>query len=76
MDEESPLESGDLPDSYQQPPISGSGGLYMVYIGGSNWLVPIMDETLPGGLDGEVLSDVAQVVEQGVPPSFKEQDPR
>ena len=34
MDEGSPPESGDSSDSYQQPPISGSGGLYMRYMGG------------------------------------------
>ena len=36
MDEGSPLDSNDLSDSYQQLPISGSGALYMEYVGGSN----------------------------------------
>ena len=58
MDEGSPLEPGDS-DSYQQPPIIGSGWLYMEYIGGSNQLVLIVDETLPNGLDSEVLSNAA-----------------
>ena len=72
MDEGSPPESGDSSDSYQQPPISGSGGLYMEYMGGSNQLVLIVDETSPDGLDGEVLTEVAELIESGVAPVFEE----
>ena len=72
MDEGSPPDSGDLSDSYQQPPISGSGALYMEYMGGSNQLVLIMDETSPDGLDGEVLTEVAELIESGVAPAFEE----
>ena len=67
MDEGSPPESGDLSDSYQQPPISGSGGLYMRYMGGLNRLVPIEDT-----LDGEALMEVAQLIENGVATSYEE----
>ena len=67
MDEGSPPESGDSSDSYQQPPISGSGGLYMRYMGGSNRLVPIED-----ALDGEAMTEVAQLIESGVAPSYEE----
>ena len=72
MDEGSPPNSGDSSDSYQQPPISGSGALYMEYMGGSNQLVPIMDETSPDGLDREVLTEVAELIESGVVPAFEE----
>ena len=72
MDEGSPPESGDSSDSYQQPPISGSGGLYMEYMGGLNQLVPIVDETSPDGLDGKVLTDVAELIENRVAPAFEE----
>ena len=72
MDEGSPPNSGDLSDSYQQPPISGSGGLYMEYVGGSNQLVPIVDETSPDGLDGEILTEVAELIECGIAPAFEE----
>ena len=72
MDEGSPPDSGDSSDSYQQPPISGSGALYMEYMGESNWLVPIVDETSPDGLDGEVLTEVAKLIESGVVPAFEE----
>ena len=72
MDEGSPPESEDSSDSYQQPPISGSKALYMEYMGGSNQLVPIVDETSPDGLDGEVLTEVAQLIEDGVVSAFEE----
>ena len=72
MDEGSPPNSGDLSDSYQQPPISGSGGLYMEYVGGLSWLVLIVDETSPDRLDGEVLTEVAKLIENGVAPVFEE----
>ena len=71
MDEGSPLESGDSFDSDQQLLISGSGGLYMEYVGGSNQLVPIVDETSLDMLDRKVLSIVAWLVESRVlPPPF------
>ena len=72
MDEGSPPKSGDLSDSYQQPLISGSGALYMEYVGGLNWLVLIVDKTSPDDLDGEVLTEVAQLIEDGVAPAFEE----
>ena len=72
MDEGSPPESGDSSDSYQQPPISGSGALYMEYVGGLNRLVPILDDTSPDGLDGEVLTEVAKLIENGIAPVFEE----
>ena len=72
MDEGSPPESGDLSDSYLQPPISGTGGLYMEYVGGSNQLVLIVDETSLDRLDSEVLSNVVWLVEGGISPVFKE----
>ena len=72
MDEGSPPDSGDPSDSYQQPPISGSGVLYMEYVGGSNQLVPILDDMSPDGLDGEVLTEVAELIENGVAPVFEE----
>ena len=72
MDEGSPPDSGDSSDSYQQPLISGSGALYMEYVGGSNRLVLIIDETSPDGLDGEVLTEVAELIESGVAPAFEE----
>ena len=46
--------------------------LYMEYVGGSNWLVPIVDETSPDGLDGEVLTEVAEPIEGRVAPAFEE----
>ena len=63
----------DSSDSDQQLPIMGPGALYMEYARWSNQLVLIVDETSLDSLDGEVLSNVAQLVEQGIPPSFKEQ---
>ena len=72
MDEGSPPKSEDLSDSYQQLPISGSGVLYMEYVGGLNRLVLIVDETSPDGLDGEVLMEVAELIEGGVVPAFGE----
>ena len=72
MDEGSPPKSDDLSDSYQQPSISGSGVLYMEYVGGLNHLVPIMDEMSPDGLDREVLTEVAELIESGVVPVFEE----
>ena len=72
MDEGSPPELGDSSDSYQQLPISGSGVLYMEYMGGSNRLVPIVDETSPDGLGREVLTKVAELIESGVVPAFEE----
>ena len=72
MDEGSPPKSGDSSDSYQQLPISGSGALYMEYVGGLNRLVPILDDTSPDGLDGEVLTEVAELIESGVVPAFEE----
>ena len=44
----------------------------MEYVGGSNQLVPIVDEMSPDGLDGEVLTEVAELVESGVAPAFEE----
>ena len=72
MDEGSPPKSDDSSDSYQQPPISGSVVLYMEHVGGSNRLVPILDDTSPDGLDGEVLTKVAELIENGVAPAFEE----
>ena len=72
MDEGSPPESEDSSDSHQQLLISGSGVLYMEYVGGLNRLVPIVDETSPDGLDGEVLTKVAELIESGVAPVFEE----
>ena len=62
----------DSSNSYQQPPISGSGALYMEYVGGLNQLVLIVDEMSPNGLDGEVLTKVAELIESGVAPVFEE----
>ena len=36
------------------------------YVGGSNWLVLIVDGLQPDGLDGEVLTEVAELIESGV----------
>ena len=72
MDEGSPPDSGDSSDSYQQPLISGCGALYMEYVGGLNQLVLIVDEMSPDGLDGEVLTEVAELIESGVAPVFEE----
>ena len=44
----------------------------MEYVGGLNWLVPILDDTSPDGLDGEVLTEVAKLIENGVAPAFEE----
>ena len=72
MDEGSPPKSEDSSDSYQQPLISGSGALYMEYMGGLNRLVLIVDKMSPDGLDREVSTEVAQLIEGGVAPVFKE----
>ena len=44
----------------------------MEYVGGSNQLVPILDDSSPDGLDGEVLTEVAELIENGVAPAFEE----
>ena len=72
MDEGSPPKSEDSSDSYQQLPISGSGVLYMEYMGGSNQLVLILDDTSPDGLDREVLTELAKLIENEVAPVFEE----
>ena len=35
-------------------------------------MVPIVDETSPDGLDGEVLTEVAELIESGIAPVFEE----
>ena len=44
----------------------------MEYVGGLNRLVLIVDGTSPDGLDREVLTKVAELIESGVAPAFEE----